>query len=97
MIGFYYKRKGFQKLFENGFEILEKKKKNRKSLSPLLSGFRPFGPARVPWPAEAAALLVFPPRIGPAQPAEAASPLFSRVSLPPRARLSASSSSSSRS
>jgi hypothetical protein len=27
MIGFYYKRKGFQKLFENGFEILEKKKK----------------------------------------------------------------------
>jgi hypothetical protein len=30
LIGFYYKRKGFQKLFENGFEILEKKKKKWK-------------------------------------------------------------------
>jgi hypothetical protein len=27
VIGFYYKRKGFQKLFENAFEILEKEKK----------------------------------------------------------------------
>jgi hypothetical protein len=44
MIGFYYKRKGFQKLFENGFEILEKKKKKYKISfpSPLwLSAFRP--------------------------------------------------------
>jgi hypothetical protein len=47
LIGFYYKRKGFQKLFENGFEILEKEKKME--IFSLLR-FRPEG-LLLPFPA----------------------------------------------
>jgi hypothetical protein len=45
MIGFYYKRKGLQTLFENCFEILEKEKKME--IFSLLS-FWPEGPALSP-------------------------------------------------
>jgi hypothetical protein len=45
MIDFYYKRKGFQTLFENCFEILEKEKKME--IFSLLS-FWPEGPAFSP-------------------------------------------------
>jgi hypothetical protein len=41
MIGFYYKRKGLQTLFENCFEILEKDKENGNLLPSQLLARRP--------------------------------------------------------
>jgi hypothetical protein len=83
LIGFYYKRKGFQKLFENGFEILEKEKKME------FFSFLNF------WPEGLFPLLLFPAcsAFSPPLSAEEASPVYNPPAGPLHKPLAHSASS----
>jgi hypothetical protein len=89
MIGFYYKRKGLQKLFENVFGKIEIEKEKKEC--PLLS-FRPEGQLlpRLAHSASAAAspaLLPQPQQAGPAVRSRSRRALLLSISLPSRARV----------